>query len=92
MNPTVQKNRKAGPRHVDPHRTKFDIWLDRCCVDRTPITIILSFDPVDETGDQNCPECVRINQVDRYMILVEFNDGSCWWIPKDGILGATTAA
>jgi hypothetical protein len=80
--------RSAKPR-VDPSRTKFDVWLDRCCNDRMPITVCLKFNPYATEGFNS--STVHVCQVDRYMVLFEFPDGSCWWIPKDGILAAATA-
>jgi hypothetical protein len=78
--------KRRPPRQAKPDRdrTKFDIWLDRCCQDRTPLTFNFAIPPVQQFGAQQgvgIVECYVIG-VDRYMIQLEFPDGQTWWVNK----------
>jgi hypothetical protein len=78
--PSKQRDSRRSVR--SDNRTKFDKWLQRCADDKQEVTFIFSTDfassRIGRTG--------LIIDVDRYMVLVEFNvDGECWWIQKSNI-------
>jgi hypothetical protein len=77
-------NRKKKPKD---ERTKFDKWLDRMREDRSPVHIHFAIPP-SPAYDVDLGAVVHVIDVDRYFILVEFEDAETWWVSKSIITSA----
>lgn len=85
--------KRRPPRQAKPDRdrTKFDIWLDRCCQDRTELTFNFAIPPNLSFGAQQGIVNCHVIGVDRYMIQLEFPDGETWWVNKSIITAVSLA-
>lgn len=91
----MERTRRPAPRKprskVAPKddRTKFDKWLERCREDRTPVGFHFAIPP--RADKPEISSVCHIIDVDRYMLLVEFQDMEAWWVSKSIITSAATA-
>ena len=100
MNTSKPKaKRRRTPSGAYSGKTKFDKWLEGCILDGVTCEVVISPPapyPYPSGLPDDCKFPVRIRDVDRYNVLVEFlndlddeDDDGIWWISKDSIRAAS---
>lgn len=79
-----QPRRKATP----PSQTKFDSWLEKQVEDGVPLKFVFTDDPFSATA-RRTSLAAKVLIVDRYMLLLEFQeaaDKNIRWVAKGAIV------
>lgn len=84
-------------RKLPESQSKFDRWLERQVEARKPIPFVFARHPIvvfarHPIASHAAPASIeftcKVIEVDRYMVLLEFDEGETWWTSKANILSA----
>lgn len=88
------KRPRRTPTGAYSGKTKLDKWLETEAGIGTVLSVVLQPPvpyPYKSDSPDDCKFRVRVEEVDRYSVRLEFcdhvseNDGASWWIKKDSI-------
>jgi hypothetical protein len=88
---TKGKVETRAPRIKPVDQTKFDYWLMQQYAHGKTIEMHFSVPPRNNVG-QRMTEEVTVIDVDKFMVLLEFPEGECFWVSKSIIASAGLSA
>lgn len=81
------KDRSPKLRAADV--TKFDHWLMQAALMKKRIEMHFAVPP--RNNESRMTDDVVIIEVDKFMVLIEFSDGQCFWVSKAIIVSSGLA-
>lgn len=93
----AKSRRRRTPTGAYAGRTKYDRWFDDMAASAEELSVVIQPPtpyPYKSSSPDDCKFRVRVVEVDRYAVRLEFTDhiseedGAVWWVSKDSIRAA----